>query len=278
MILGVPYGRGVDIHALLSEIEIARVPSDTESEIWHIVFSADALPAVESLCFARYWNFQRIYWHHTNRALAAMIIRTIREVFATDTHNIQRYLEETRDLGESGSLQYLAEAYKKLFGRPSPLEGLASNRNMIYRRLFEMSFHSHTELFPALQSKENGAKNREKVELRILECVKNALVKYKLDSSIESNEVLLDVPLRKMDLGGMIWIRKLDGTIGKATLISSALKDLEHSFEMMGKILRVFVSTRIQERFGDFWLEVRADMREKIISALVRDDSNTEIR
>jgi hypothetical protein len=275
---GVPFGRGVDVHALLSEAEVAQVNTETGQNIWHIVFSADALPAVESICFARYWNFQRIYWHHTNRALAAMIIRTVRELYSTPSHTLERYLTETRDWGESGSLQYLADAYKKSFTRLSPLEGLASNRNQVYRRLFEMSFLHHADRFNALQNKDTGLRNREDAEKRVLRVVEAALKEMASGASVDPNEVLLDVPLRKMDLGGMIWIRNYDGVIQKGTLISATLRELERSFEVMGKVLRVFVSPRIQEQFGMSWDAVRAELRSKIYKAVTGDDTKTEIR
>ena len=145
---GVPFGRGIDETTLLESADIVEIQLDAAgtgasegSRIGrHLCFREEGLSAVESVLLARYWNFKQIYWHHTNRALGAMIIHTIYSLFVDKGVPLEEYLRETLGRGEAGALEYLAQKYRTLFGRPSILEGVASRRDRLFKRLYSVKY------------------------------------------------------------------------------------------------------------------------------------------
>jgi uncharacterized protein len=80
----VPYG-GVDTTRLIDALGIAAVP---EAVVRHgrpqpagerIVVGSKGISALHSLINARQAMFDNVYWHHTNRACMAMLLRAIQE-------------------------------------------------------------------------------------------------------------------------------------------------------------------------------------------------------
>ena len=148
---GVRFGGGIDLHGLLGHLEVDLVPIGEGGleQVWHVLFSHEALPAVESVCLARYWNFQRIYWHHVNRAIASMIIWTVRRLYTESDDSPVTYLQETHNLGEAGAIEFLSERYRKRFDKPAPVDKLGIDRERTFKRVFEMMFSSQESLLRA---------------------------------------------------------------------------------------------------------------------------------
>ncbi|MEK6621804.1 MAG: hypothetical protein AABZ13_04925 [Planctomycetota bacterium] len=67
---------------------------------WHLGFRDDGLSAAESLVMARYWMFRTVYWHRINRAIMAMLLHVIRELYLKSSENPQRFVEDTMWLSE----------------------------------------------------------------------------------------------------------------------------------------------------------------------------------
>jgi HD superfamily phosphohydrolase len=247
---GLPFGKGIDLHGILDGIDVEEVTIPGGNVTWHIVFSQEALPAVESVCFARYWNFQRLYWHHTNRAIASMIIYTIRALYSRGDASPEEYLRQTWNLGEAGALRFLENEYARLSGHEAPIHGLATNRDRIYKRVFEMTL-SGAELDKAalkFQDTEAAAKNRDEAQRRIFEIVKDIVLTHSdIRRKVEPSDVVLDVPLRRMDLGGELFFRMAGGRIERGTDVSRPLHELEQNFNHMSKILRVYVAPWIRD-------------------------------
>ncbi len=271
---GVPYGQAVDIFGLFNNIEIDKV-STNMGEIWHLVFSYDALPAIESVCFSRYWNFQRTYWHKTNRAIGAMIIWTIRKIYSREEYTIEDYLNDTVNLGESGALDYLSGCYSETYNSDAPIYGLATDRDLIYKTIFEMSFKEKNELLTRFK---NDSNQRDEAQERVRLCVENFLESNDITIAISQKEVLLDVPLRDMDLGGKIFVRSLNKTIVPAINESPVLKALEDSFDQMSKILRVFVKPEIRDHIENLDDETKQKLKQLIFVAICYERKLSEAK
>jgi HD superfamily phosphohydrolase len=69
----VPYG-GVDYQRLIGSLRIAQVDGSAR-----IVISDKGVSPLHSLINARQEMFDNVYWHHTNRACMAMLLRAIQE-------------------------------------------------------------------------------------------------------------------------------------------------------------------------------------------------------
>ncbi len=84
----VPYG-GVDYQRLIGSLRIATVDG-----VERIVVSDKGVSPLHSLINARQEMFDNVYWHHTNRACMAMLLRAIQEgliVGAIDAGELTRH-------------------------------------------------------------------------------------------------------------------------------------------------------------------------------------------
>jgi len=268
---GVPYGLGVDSERLIQEIDVAYVEGrhfhEDKRGRWHIVFHQSALSAVESLCWARYWNFQRIYWHPRNRAVAAMIIWVVRELFAKGKETFASYLVSTLGGGELGALDYLDRQFMSHYGRPSPLFGLSVDSTKIFAPILEIPKTSIPELTRKGVEDERRLAVQDKVAGEIHDYVdKNAVKKLKLEP--QPGEVLLDIPLRPLGLGGSIFVLDRKGQACPVTTLSPAVEDLKQGFAEMSSTVRVFVSPRIRDAVGTRrWREDEETLTSRVIAA-----------
>ena len=69
----VPYG-GVDVTRLLGSLHVLQTPSGPKLGV-----SDKGISPLNSLLHARQEMFDNVYWHHTNRALMAMLLRAVQE-------------------------------------------------------------------------------------------------------------------------------------------------------------------------------------------------------
>ncbi|MDQ3412059.1 MAG: HD domain-containing protein, partial [Chloroflexota bacterium] len=73
----VPYG-GVDSARLIDSLRLAEMP-DGLTPRTRIVVGAKGVSPLHSLINARQEMFDNVYWHHTNRACMAMLLRAVQE-------------------------------------------------------------------------------------------------------------------------------------------------------------------------------------------------------
>ena len=97
------------------------------------------------------------------------------------------------------------------------------------------------------QNPETGPKKRTQAEKKVRDLITGLVNSWGYKKHITEHEVLLDIPLRPMDLGGEIFIRGYDGNIEPAECKSTLLKELKNRFDAMSKIVRVFVSPQIRD-------------------------------
>ncbi|HLJ80292.1 MAG TPA: HD domain-containing protein, partial [Ktedonobacterales bacterium] len=69
----VPYG-GVDVTRLLGSLRVLETPNGP-----HLGVSDKGISPLNSLLHARQEMFDNVYWHHTNRAMMAMLLRAVQE-------------------------------------------------------------------------------------------------------------------------------------------------------------------------------------------------------
>lgn len=275
---GVPFGLGIDIEGLLDKIDVDVIVSP-QGSFWHVVFPYSALAAVESVCFARYWNFRRIYWHHTNRAMEAMIIWTIQELYSRPGQTVERFLQDTKQQGDTAALHYLAEEYFRTFNTPAPISGLTTNRDRIYKRVFGLPIRGNESLLNAYYHEQHGFVRRKTASTLIQNAIEDLAKAHGYHNQIQRGEVLLDMPLRRMDLGGPIYIKTAEGTIEPATKVSPLLDVLDKNFGELSKVLRVFVSPRLRDAVGkDVWERKYNVLRKSILDALTASQFESEMK
>lgn len=276
---GVPYGRGADYDRIIQEMDVAYVNDgeffDSRRPRWHIVFHDSALSAVESLCWARYWNFQRIYWHPRNRAVAAMIIWVVRELFAKEKETFEGYLVATASGGDLAALDYLDSRFVTHYNRHSPLFGLSVDSTKIYTSILEIPNVNIPGVTEAVVPDNIRLAAQDKVAKQIHDYIAQHAIK-KVDPDPQSGEVLLDVPLRQLGLGGPIFILNRKGEPRPVIEGSPAILNLQNRFKDLSSTVRVFVSPRLRDAVGarrwkidepNLTAEVVAAMREPVPQA-----------
>ena len=191
----------------------------------------------------RFWNFRSMYWHHTNRALMAMLLRVVRVLILRKRLEFEEYLKETLWCGDLAALKFLSDRYEVALKTASPLSAiLKGQRSKIYKRLHRL--------------KTTGASAR---DIKLYEALKRMNINEELDVAKELanklgallgftadvDDVLLDVPRRDLNIGGVVYLR---GDETEPVLLneqSPVLNQLESNYQRLARAGRIFVSPKI---------------------------------
>ncbi|TCD47865.1 HD domain-containing protein [Chlorobium sp. N1] len=180
----IPYG-SIDIERLIESF----VP-DPERERFAI--TEKGIAPLESLMFAKYMMMRNVYWHHTSRALSAMLRRLLQDI-ATEGLLEPAALREL--FYSNADDRVLHELRELMGGKGHPLEGLLDD--IIMRRVYKRAI----TVQPYLESGEadlrwfsyngDGARRR-KTEQRICRFLNE---RHGLE--LAGHEVLIDPPSKK---------------------------------------------------------------------------------
>lgn len=140
---GVHFGEGIDLDGLLGALR-APSPCDIDVADGPIIGVTDTgIPAVESVLSSRNEMYERVYWHHSTRAIAAMIKFAITRLLASGTFDMPDFVRETFYMSSD------AEALRALWARyqviraPSgvnPISNLLFGQRGIYKPLRELQW------------------------------------------------------------------------------------------------------------------------------------------
>ena len=257
---GVRYGEGIDLTALLRAATVVQTENG-----WHLAYLQRAVPALESLILSRYWNFRTIYWHHTNRALIAMLRHVIEKVYVDGGRSVTEYIKDTICMSQDEVLRYLNERFRTIYGHDSVLGGLIDGRREIYKRVLSLRVPADDPrdkaVFQSLY--DMNATGRQSFEAKMSSGIENFLKqKYKVTLDIMPEEVLVDVPGRRLDDIGDIHVQPESGGAVPIGQISQVAKDLSGEFNQLAKKARVFVSPRLSKYITR---EVRLRYRDELL-------------
>jgi len=182
----VPYG-GVDTARLIDALGIAAVPEAvvrqgrTQGGGDRIVVESKGVSALHSLINARQAMFDNVYWHHTNRACMAMLLRAIQEAVIAGTIDA----DELPEHDDASLLAYL--------GRPEMPEGtrrltVALTQRRIHKRAVEVSRLAF-ELYGRLGNLFYDPAARRQVETLLTERLSS-----KIGEAVPADAILIDIP------------------------------------------------------------------------------------
>lgn len=149
---GIRYGRGVDVHGLVSALRAPPTVLEERSE-GHPVIGVDerGLAAAESVILARYWMLHRVYWHHTNRAIMASFKHVINALLESNTLSFLGFISDNLWMSDMEAARWLSKRFGKLNdGGVNPIAGLLGGQRTIYRRLLVASLNEEPELYTAI--------------------------------------------------------------------------------------------------------------------------------
>jgi uncharacterized protein len=172
---GVPYG-GVDTERLISSLEI----HDVEGEA-RVTVGEKGISPTHSLINARQEMFDNVYWHHTNRACMAMLLRAVQEGLIAGTIAA----DDLTGLDDSGLLALLSDQ-----GMPEPTRRLCTAliERRIHKRAIEISARAG-QLYLQLGALYADPARRRAVEHRLGDAVERLV-----QAPVPPGAILIDIP------------------------------------------------------------------------------------
>jgi HD superfamily phosphohydrolase len=95
--LGVPYGKAIDIERFLRCLTVTFRP-EAEETFASIGIHEKGKVTAEAFAFARYALFGTVYWHHTSRAMKAMLHMAVWQAIPQTGRRSKEYGDMRRDL------------------------------------------------------------------------------------------------------------------------------------------------------------------------------------
>ena len=171
----VPYG-GVDVTRLLGSLRVLETPTGPRMGV-----SDKGISPLNSLLHARQEMFDNVYWHHTNRAMMAMLLRAVQEALLSGDVTP----EELPGHDDATLLALLAGE-----GMPEATRELVRALRMRrpYKVLLEVSARAG-RTFSQLDALFWDQAKRRRVEIALAEALAEAL-----DVPVAPHDVLVDVP------------------------------------------------------------------------------------
>lgn len=277
---GVRYGGGIDLPALLKSAVVGRLKAGERP--LHLAFDEMAVQALENVVMTRFWNFRALYWHHTNRAIMAMILHVVRKLYMDQARNVHDYLLDNLWSNDVEAVRYLDERYRSQFGQSSVLGGLTKDRRRLYRRLYTVQAGLRDLADDDIQSKLRRLEYRNEVRFRralavgLTGLLGNFLPR---GSVIGEDEVLFDVPRREMDSGGTVYVETAGRDLEPLSSISDPVRAINANYERLTKRARIFVAPRIAENLGAEWrLRHRKEIQTLVLEALDVAEIGSQVR
>jgi HD superfamily phosphohydrolase len=242
---GVPFGKGIDLSGILRESTLSLVDYGSRGELPHLAFDENAIGALESAVMTRYWNFRALYWEHRNRAVMAMLLRTVRNLFSDKKLNFYDYLGDTLWSGDLSALTYLDDVHQRAYGKPSILHGLVADEKTRYVRLYALRTARpdapDSHLYDRLKELTLAQ------ELRVAQTIARQIEDENRATvgSVGTDEILIDIPRRRLDAGGEVYIAGDDGKAKLLSDLSDPVRAISRHYQHLTKSIRVFASPRI---------------------------------
>lgn len=266
---GVSYGSGIDFPGLLKAASLQRVePANAP----HLAFEDRALQALENVVMTRFWNFRSIYWHHTNRALMAMILHVARKLANRNSLDVPDYLRSTMWRSELSAIEYLDDRHEKTFGRKSILANLVEDRTSIYKRVYTVRAatgdSADDSLYDECKSLDLYGENS------VRECFADALRDFLSERGnpfdIWEDEVIVDIPRREMDTGGSVFVVSPSKRIDTLVNVSDPVRAIGANYERLVKRVRFFVSPRVYAVLGSTRRLTEREAIQKMLTESVK--------
>jgi HD superfamily phosphohydrolase len=274
---GAPYGLGIDLPGLLSSL-VAIPPDISEDRHAQIGVLDTGVVAAEGVIAARYSMFSRVYWHHFNRAIMAMLKYAAAKLFlsSNDGCSFESYINDTFYSSDLQAVHYLHKCLgvAMQLRDVNPLSGLLDSTRTVHRRLLTFSGRtgSATGSIYRLLVRCNfkNLENFRKQSIEILSTV--------LDHKLDDFDLLFDVPKaeKRRDTLEDLYVYDSEGRgekYKKLSEYSAVTKALCAEFEDHTKKCRIFVSDRVSKEL-DKNKNLLNQAREKIEGNL-KDCSNT---
>jgi HD superfamily phosphohydrolase len=237
---GVPYG-GVDTTRLLDSLRIATPPGEPAPRI---VIDAKGVSPLHSLINARQEMFDNVYWHHTNRACMAMLLRAVQEALIADAISG----EALTRFDDASLLDALSAP-----GMPLETRRLVSalRERRIHKRAVEFSARAEL-LYDHLTALFHDPARRRDVELAIV-----SRLSQETGNQAPAEAVLIDIP-KPEKWRTDVWVQFDRPPVGFTTLmpwreVVGLTDDDFKRFEERRRLIRVVCSSEYRDMVQSSW-------------------------
>ena len=243
----VPYG-GVDTARLIDALGIADVPAGNgaapTSPTPRIVIGGKGVSPLHSLINARQEMFDNVYWHHTNRACMAMLLRAVQEALLAGAVSAA----ELTDHDDASLLALLAGD-----GMPPPTRRLtaALRERRVHKRAVEVSARAF-ELYARLGNLFFDPLARREAELRLA-----AGLAAELGAPVPPEAILIDVP-KPERWRTDVWVRFERPPVGFRPLMPwkdvVGVEDADFKrYEEHRRLIRIVAAAPYRAALGGSW-------------------------
>jgi HD superfamily phosphohydrolase len=239
----VPYG-GVDTARLISALTIAPVGATPALLEPRVAIQEKGISPLHSLINARQAMFDNVYWHHTNRACSAMLLRAIQDamlagVISADTLPFQ----DDRSLLDTLACPDMPESTQSLAS--------ALQMRRVHKRAVEIGSRA-VELYGRLGNLYFDPRARREVEQRMAEALSTATGRVAPDGAI-----LIDIPKPekwKTD----VWVSFENPPVGYSELMPwrdvVGLSDEDFKrYEEHRRLIRIVAQAEFRDDVRELW-------------------------
>jgi HD superfamily phosphohydrolase len=236
----VPYG-GVDSSRLIDAMRIATVDSELARKI---VVNEKGISPLHSLINARQEMFDNVYWHHTNRACMAMLLRAIQEALIAGSIEA-----ETLTRHDDASLLAVLESPAMPEATRRLTAALRDRR--FHKRAVEISSRA-TDLYARLGALFYQPEARRRVEIAMVEQLR-ALT----GEAIPDDAILIDIP-KPEKWRTDVWVEFANPPVGMQrlmpwrTVVGLGDEELKR-YEEHRRLIRLVVVEPYRERVRAEW-------------------------
>ena len=234
----VPYGR-VDTPRLLDALCMTEVNGTPR-----IVVDDKGISPLHSLINARQEMFDNVYWHHTNRACMAMLLRAVQE--AVETGIVRPEALTTHD--DASLLAYLSGP-EMPDGTRRLVAALRSRR--LHKRAVEISARAG-DLFQRLGALYYRPRDRRAAEITLAE-----MAAHLIEAEVHDTDVLIDIP-KPEKWTADVWVTFAQPPIGFRPLmpwheVVGAQDDDFRRYEEHRRLIRIVAAPSVRETLRREW-------------------------
>ncbi len=255
--MGVSYGRNYDRARFLDSL-CPNVDGDA------IAVTDKGRVAAEIFIFCRYTMFSEAYWHHTVRAVSAMIERALADFQQREEPDPEAMTLELLSRPDDALIQWLVE--RSPAGTPTHelLSAMTGGRRHFFKRVLALSrvfddirqHHAYERIYH-LDAKELGQ----------LQAAIAATIGDLIGSDVEAADVIIDTPPRdkdRIETVQVVYPRSGHRVGWELPEVSKVVQGIAHDFIKVVKKIRIFVAPHVRQQI------LERDALEDVVAALLK--------
>jgi HD superfamily phosphohydrolase len=251
---GPRYGLGIDLDGFLAAL--VAIPANEERHRHaQIGVSATGIVPAEGIISARYAMFSRVYWHHFNRAIIAMLSYAASRIFLSNKnpYSFNQYIKATVGFSDMDAVRLFENRLKDVIknepSRPTSnlLTGLVNGTRDVYKRLLT---------FSARPGSTKAAIHNYLISLGFpqLEDLRRQLIREIskiIKATLKDSDVLFDIPRAEKTSDNMkplfVFDEEAEQPYEEIKYLSRVIESLSVEFEHITKKSRIFMSPELDE-------------------------------